>query len=100
MIRENLEALGVNFEVKSLLGFDVIFAALQSCKALHGDVKVPQRFIVPENDANYPETFALIGLLKSTERNWQHWESIIQSKQKCLKVEFVELVDLLTRSVC
>ncbi len=53
--RERLEALGVSYEVKSLLGFEVIFSALQSYKALHGDVKVPQKFIVPENDQNYPE---------------------------------------------
>ncbi len=50
-----MEALGVNFEVKSFPGFDVIFSALQSYKAQHGDVKVPVKFIVPKNDVNYPE---------------------------------------------
>ncbi len=53
--REKLGALGVNFEVKSQPGFEVILSALQSYKQIHGHLKVPRKFIVPENDANYPE---------------------------------------------
>ncbi len=54
--REKLEALGVNFEVKHQVGFDVIYSALVAFKSVHGHVKVPVRFVVPENDSAYPES--------------------------------------------
>jgi hypothetical protein len=71
--RDRLKALGVNFEVKKIdvRGFDVIYSALEAYKAVHCDLLVPQKFVVPQDDANYPpETWGMkLGRNVSTVRN-------------------------------
>jgi hypothetical protein len=60
--RDRLEALGVNFEVKvyDVRGFDVIYSALEAYKSVHGNLLVPKRFVVPQDDVNYPpETWGM-----------------------------------------
>ncbi len=54
--RDRLVALGVDFEVKHQVGFDVIYSALVAYKSVNGHVKVPQKFVVPMNDSAYPES--------------------------------------------
>jgi hypothetical protein len=51
-----LEALGVNFDVNryDVRGFDVIYSALEAYMAVHGNLLVPARFVVPQDDVNYP----------------------------------------------
>jgi hypothetical protein len=60
--RDRLEALGVNFDVKNydVRGFDVIYSALEAYKAVHGNLLVHQKFVVPQDDVNYPpETWGM-----------------------------------------
>jgi hypothetical protein len=60
--RDRLEALGVNFDVKKIdfRGFDVIYSALEAFKAVHGNLLVPYKFVVPQGDVNYPpETWGM-----------------------------------------
>jgi hypothetical protein len=60
--RDRLEALGVDFEVKkiNIRGFDVIYSALEAYKSVHGNVLVPRKFVVPQDDVNYPpETWGM-----------------------------------------
>jgi hypothetical protein len=60
--RDRLEALGVKFDVKKVdvRGFDVIYSALEAFKAVHGNLLVPARFVVPQDDVNYPpETWGM-----------------------------------------
>jgi hypothetical protein len=54
--RDRLEALGVNFDVNryDVRGFDVIYSALEAYMAVHGNLLVPARFVVPQDDVNYP----------------------------------------------
>jgi hypothetical protein len=54
--RDRLEALGVSFEVNryDVRGFDVVYSALEAYKSVHGDLLVPQKFVVPHGDVNYP----------------------------------------------
>ncbi len=55
--KDRLVALGVEIKVKKVqnAGFDAIYSALVAYKSLHSHVKVPQQFIVPLEDSNYPE---------------------------------------------
>jgi hypothetical protein len=60
--RDRLEALGVNFEVKKIdvRGFDVIYSALEAYKSVHGNLLVPQKFVMPQDDVSYPpETWGM-----------------------------------------
>jgi hypothetical protein len=54
--KERLTALGFNFEVKPLdiRGFDIIYSALKAYKAVHDNLLVPQKFVVPEGDVRFP----------------------------------------------
>jgi hypothetical protein len=71
--RDRLEALGVNFDVNRYdgRGFDVIYSALDAYKAVHGNLLVPQKFVVPQDDVNYPpETWGIkLGRNVSNIRN-------------------------------
>ena len=55
--KDRLVALGVDFNVDKLnvVGFDVTYSALKVYKDIHGDLLVPQKFVVPENDDQYPK---------------------------------------------
>ncbi len=41
---------------KNVIGFDVIHSALESYRALYGNVIVPRRYVVPRFDINYSES--------------------------------------------
>ncbi len=73
--RDKLEALGVDFNVSKYFGFDVIYSALVAYKSVNGHVKVPARFVVPENDSAYPESswgLKLGGVLRNIRNNNAH----------------------------
>jgi hypothetical protein len=60
--RDRLEALGVNFDVKKVdvNRFGVIYSALDAYKSVHGNLLVPAKFVVPQDDVNYPpETWGM-----------------------------------------
>jgi hypothetical protein len=60
--KERLTALGFSYELKPLdiRGFDVIYSALEAYKFVHGNLLVPQKFLVSEGDVNYPpETWGM-----------------------------------------
>jgi hypothetical protein len=46
--------MGGNFEVKKIdvRGFDAIYSVLEAYKAVHGDLLVPVKFVVPQDDVN------------------------------------------------
>jgi hypothetical protein len=71
--KDRLEALGVNFDAKKIdvRGFDVIYSALEAYKTVHGNLLVPARFVVPQDDVNYPpETWGMkLGSNVNTIRN-------------------------------
>lgn len=71
--RDRLVALGVQFSIKAKVGYPTILLAMQAYKAVHGDVHVPKRFVVPSNDERYPaETWGLkLGNTVSNIRNAQ-----------------------------
>ena len=50
-------ALGVDFNVDehNVVGFDLIYSALKVYKDIHGDLLVSVRFVIPENDNQYPK---------------------------------------------
>jgi hypothetical protein len=58
--KERLTALGLNFEVKPLRSFDVIYSALETYKTVHGNLLVPVKFVVPQGDVRFPaETWGM-----------------------------------------
>lgn len=58
--RQELSSIGLTFGTKNSVGFRVIFEALQSFKAMYGDVLVPKQYIVPQNDPGFaPEAWGL-----------------------------------------
>jgi hypothetical protein len=59
--RTELEALGFEFSnLKVEAKFDLIYNALEAYKAVHGDLLVNSRFVVPHGDVNYPvETWGM-----------------------------------------
>jgi hypothetical protein len=54
--KERLTALGFNYEIKPLdiRGFHTIYSALEAYKTVHGDLLVPQSFVVPRSDVRFP----------------------------------------------
>ncbi len=52
--KERLTALGFVYESVFDVQFDVIYSALEAYKAIHVDLLVPQKFVVPRDDVNYP----------------------------------------------
>jgi Fe2+ transport system protein FeoA len=58
--RAKLEELGFVYESASDVQFDGIFSAFKAYKAIHGNLLVPQKFVVPEGDARFPvETWGM-----------------------------------------
>jgi Fe2+ transport system protein FeoA len=58
--KERLTALGFVYEPVVDVQFAKIYSALEAYKAIHGDLLVPRRFVVPQGDANYPsETWGM-----------------------------------------
>jgi hypothetical protein len=54
--REDLESIGFNFNPQKLIyGYEAIKVALMKYKELEGDMLVPQKFVVPEDDITWPE---------------------------------------------
>ena len=59
-MKKELEKMGydVNKErQKGSIGYDYIASALESYKKVYGHISVPNRFVVPNNDPNWPEKF-------------------------------------------
>jgi Fe2+ transport system protein FeoA len=52
--KERLTALGFVYESVSDVQFDVIYSALQAYKAVHDNLLVPRKFIVPQDDVRFP----------------------------------------------
>jgi hypothetical protein len=52
--RVKLEELGFIYDAVSYVQFAKIYSALEVYKAVHGDLLVPFKFVVPEGDVNYP----------------------------------------------
>jgi hypothetical protein len=53
--REELESIGFIFDNQSRVhGWDLIKLALETYKALNGDLLVHQKFVVPTEDARWP----------------------------------------------
>jgi hypothetical protein len=59
--KERLTALGFVYEpLIDIRGFDVIYSALEAYKAIHSNLLVPKKFMVPHDDVNYPvETWGM-----------------------------------------
>ena len=51
--KEKFESL-LTIGKRSGVGFDIIYSALESYKTNHGDLMVPRRFVVPQDDDRYP----------------------------------------------
>lgn len=58
--RAEMEELGIVFPGKRHPGYATTYAAFKAYKELHGDLRVPKQFSVPENDPHFPpETWGL-----------------------------------------
>ena len=53
--REELEGMGFDYRVTQPRGYDAVKAALLRYKEIHGDMRVPQLYQVPTDDAAWPE---------------------------------------------
>jgi Fe2+ transport system protein FeoA len=58
--RAKLEELGFVYESVVDVQFDVIYSALEAYKAVHGNLLMPYKFVVPEGDVRFPvETWGM-----------------------------------------